>query len=166
MGTSECPSPYSLEIFYDSEVQRALADNPDIALHNFLFGWDEKNDCQKEYMDRPEPVEYWYCIECHRVYEVQAIPRGRWLRVFKKTTGVASGDYSKWKQIYVMPEVETDAATEKDYEIRLSDYLRQHDSVLYYLSPDETVACAIDKASSKVLFSYVLEDSWYPSAEG
>ena len=30
MGTTDCPSPYSLEIFYDSEIQNALINDPDI----------------------------------------------------------------------------------------------------------------------------------------
>jgi hypothetical protein len=65
-----------------------------------------------------------------------------------------------------MPETATYAATEVAPEISLSDYLRQHDSVLYYLSPDETVAHVVDKASSQILLSYVLEDFWSPSAKG
>ena len=166
MGTTDCPSPYGLEIFYDSEIRNALINDPGITVHNFLLGWDEKHECQREYMDRNEPVDYWYCLECHRVYEVQAIRSGRWLRVYNRSGADVPVSFDGWKQIWVMPETATYAATEVAPEISLSDYLRQHDSVLYYLSPDETVAHVVDKASSQILLSYVLEDFWSPSAEG
>lgn len=71
--------------------------------------------------------------------------------------------FDGWKQIYVLTDLETDRATEKDWGIRLLDFLQQHDTIRYYLSPDERIVHAVDKASSKVLYSYVLEDSWSPS---
>ena len=160
MTKTECPSPCSLDAFYKEEADRAIHDDPAIALHDFLSGWDERNDCQHEYMDRPEPVDYWFCPVCKRVYEVQNIPHGRWLRIYKKTNIPVSESFDGWKQIYVMPDAETDAAMEEEWEIHLSDYLKQHDSVLYYLSPDETIIHAVEKSSSKVLYSYELEDSW------
>lgn len=165
MTKTNCPSPCSLDIFYKEEVDRAINEYPAIALHNFLSGWDERNDCAKEYMDRPEPVDYWYCPVCKRVYEVQYTPGGRWLRIYKKADNLVAESLEGWKRIYVMPDEETDAATEEDWEIRLSDYLQQHDAVLYYLSPDEKIAHAVDKTTAKILFSYELEDSWSPSIE-
>lgn len=165
MTKTFCPSPCTLDIFSKEEIDKAINEEPFIALHNFLEGWDEKNDCKKEYMDRPEPVDYWFCPVCKRVYEVQNIPHGRWLRIYKRSCVPTPENFDDWKQIYVLTDVETDQATEVDWEIKLSDYLRQHDSVLYYLSPDEKTAHAVDKATSKVLFSYVLEDSWSSSAK-
>lgn len=163
LGTSDCPSPYSLEIFYESEIMGALTDDPEISLHNFLLGWDEKNERQREYKNRPEPVNYWFCPTCKRVYEVQVHIGGRWLRVYKKASPAVSNICDSWKRIYVMPEVETDAATEKEFGILLSEYLQQHDSIQYYLSPDETVIHAIDSATKTVLFAYILEEAWSPS---
>ena len=84
MTKTSCPSPCSLDIFYDAEVDKAICEDAAITLHSFLSGWDERNDCAKEYMDRPEPVDYWYCPACKRVYEVQYKPGGRWLRIYKK----------------------------------------------------------------------------------
>ena len=164
MGTSECPSPYSLDIFYDSEIQSALADDPCLKLNDFLTGWSEKEGCQRNYQHRKTPVEYWYCTECHRVYEVQAIPRGRWLRIYNRSDTVIDADYSTWKKIFVMPDTVTDASTEENWEITLDDYLKQHDSVRYYLSPDETIVLAEDSKSLKPLFCYRLEDAWSPPA--
>lgn len=114
-------------------------------------------------MERNEPVEYWFCPVCKRVYEVQSITCGRWLRIYKKLDNIVSEDFNTWSQIYVISDMDVYAVYEKYPEILLSDYLQQHDSVLYYLSPDERIVHAVDKASSKVLYSYVLEDSWSPS---
>ena len=139
MTKTSCPSPCSLDIFYKEEIDRAIYEDPSITLHSFLSGWDERNDCAKKYMDRPEPVDYWCCPACKRVYEVQYIPGGRWLRIYKKANDPVAESFEGWTRIYVLPDVETDAATEKDWEIHLSDYLLQHDSIRYYLSPDEKI---------------------------
>ena len=165
MTKTSCPSPCSLDIFYKEEIDRAIYEDPSITLHSFLSGWDERNDCAKKYMDRPEPVDYWCCPACKRVYEVQYIPGGRWLRIYKKANDPVAESFEGWTRIYVLPDVETDAATEKDWEIHLSDYLLQHDSIRYYLSPDEKIVHAVDKTTKKVHFSYELEDSWSPSAD-
>ena len=165
MTKTSCPSPCSLDIFYKAEVDKAIHEVPSITLHSFLSGWDEGNDCAKAYMDRPEPVDYWYCPACKRVYEVQYIPGGRWLRIYKKVDISVADCFEGWSQIYVLPDVETDSATEENWEVHLFDYLQQHDNVRYYLSPDEKIVHAIDKTMAKALFSYELEDSWCPSAE-
>ena len=166
MYTSDDPSPYILDIYYKVEADKAINDDPEITLHNFMLGWDEKNNCQREYMERPAPVDYWFCPVCKRVYEVQYIPGGRWLRIYHHSDGVVPENFKGWKQIYFMTDTEVYAATEKDWELRLSDYLQQHDAVLYYLSPDEKIVHAVDKAAAKVLFSYELEDAWSPTAGG
>lgn len=160
MTKTDCPSPCSLNIFYKKEVDDAIRSDSDIMLHNFLSGWDEKNDCKHTYMNRTEPVDYWFCPTCKRVYEVQNIPHGHWLRIYKRIRSVTITDIENWIPIYVMPDVETDAATEEKREILLSDYLKQNHSVQYILSPDEKVVCAIDSASNKILYSYKLEDIW------
>ena len=105
MTKTRCPSPCSLDIFYKAEVDKAIYEDPSIALHSFLSGWDERNDCTKEYMDRPEPVDYWYCPACKRVYEVQYIPSGRWLRIYKKADIPVADSFESWTQIYVLPDV-------------------------------------------------------------
>ncbi len=165
MYTSDDPCPYIVDIYYKAEVDNAISDDPDITLHNFMLGWDEKNDCQREYMERPEPVEYWFCPVCKRVYEVQNIPGGRWLRIYKRSNDEDSDHINDWKQIYVITDTDVYEVYEENSDILLSDYVQQHDDVLYYLSPDEKIVHAVDKATAKVLFSYTLEDSWSPSAE-
>lgn len=163
MYTSDDPCPYILDIYYKVEADKAINNDPEITLQNFMLGWDEKNNCRREYMERSEPVEYWFCPVCKRVYEVQGIPCGRWLRIYKKVDGIASENFREWQQIYVISDTDTYIVYEEHPDILLSDYLRQHDSVLYYLSPDEKIVHAVENASSKILFSYVLEDFWSPS---
>lgn len=166
MYTSDDPCPYIVDIYYKSEADKAISDDPAITLHNFMLGWDEKNNCQREYMDRPEPVEYWFCPVCKRVYEVQCFPCGRWLRIYKRLRVAGSDDFTGWTRIYVISDTDVYAVYEENPDILLSDYLKQHDSVLYYLSPDEKTVHTVDKATAKVVFSYELEDSWSPTAEG
>lgn len=165
MYTSDDPSPYILSIYYKVEADKAISNDPEITLHNFMLGWDEKNDCRREYMERLEPVDYWYCPVCKRVYEVQLKPHGRWLRIYRKVDAIVPSDFTGWKQIYVITDYDMFNVYENCPDILLSEYLQQHDSVLYYLSPDEKTAHAVDKVSSKVLFSYVLEDFWSSSAK-
>ncbi len=165
MYRSDDPSPYIVYIYYKEEAHNAMKDNPEITLNDFLTGWDEKHDCDRDYMDRPEPVDYWFCPVCKRVYEVQYIPGGRWLRIYHRSDVAAPESLEGWKQIYFMTDTEVFDATEENWGIRLSDYLQRHDNVQYYLSPDEIIVHAVDKATEKVLFSYELEDSWSPSTE-
>ncbi len=165
MYTSDDPCPYIVDIYYKEEIDKAISDDPAITLHNFMLGWDEKNNRQREYTERPEPVEYWFCPVCKRVYEVQNTSCGRWLRIYKKSTDADSDDFTGWKQIYVISDTDVYAVYEENPKILLSDYLKQHDSVLYYLSPDEKTVYAVSKTTVKVLFSYGLEDSWSPSTE-
>ena len=164
MYKTDCPSEYSLFIYSSSEVEETLQENPAVMLIDFLTNWDSTHDRAKEYMNRKEPVEYWFCPSCKRVYEVQNIPHGRWLRIFKRVEieDPLQLDYSDWNLIYVMTDVETDHATEEDYEIGLSKYLNSHDSVQNYISPDEKTVYAIEKTTSQILYSYELEDAWLP----
>ena len=159
MGTTQCPSPFSLFVYYKDEIEQALSDDPDITLFDFLTDWDEKNKCQKEFMHRAERVDYWYCRECRRVYEVQLRPKGHWLRVYKRSDEFSVSEHSDWSQIYVMSDVETYAATEANSKIRLTDYMAKHDAVRYYLSPDETTVYVKNTEDGKILCSYSLEEA-------
>lgn len=163
MTKTDCPSPCSIAIFYKEEIDNAIRGDSSITLHDFLSGWDAKNYRPCSFMARPVPVDYWFCPACKRVYEVQNIPQGRWLRVYARTDTVVPNSFDEWKQIYVMPDVETDAATEDDFELLLSAYLKQHDGIVYHLSPEESIVCAVDRQTGSVLYSYSLEDSWSSS---
>ena len=162
---TDCPSPCSIDIFYKEEIDNAIQSDSNITLHNFLSGWDEIYACQHEFMIRPESVDYWFCPECKRVYEVQNKPQGRWLRIYQRSAPDVLTRFDEWRQIYVMPDIETDAATEENWEITLSAYLKHHSSIVCFLSPDENTACLIDRKTDKFLYCYVLEDSWFSKAD-
>ncbi len=170
LSDTDSPSPCSLDIYYESEVQAAIRNDPDTTLVDFLIDWDEKHECRREYMVRPEPVVYWYCPTCGRVYEFQAVRGRRWLRIFSRDQGTPQAtpeNLESWTRIYVMMDTETVAvmdADEDDKRTRLADYVRKYDSVRHWISPDESRACAIDKASGQVLYTYSLEDSWSPES--
>ncbi len=61
MYTSDDPCPYIVDIYYKAEADKAIGDDSEITINTFILGWDDKNNCQREYMKRPEPVEYWFC---------------------------------------------------------------------------------------------------------
>ncbi len=159
MGTSVSPSPYSLCIYYEQEIFSALADNPQILLSDFLTDWDELKGLQKKFMKRSEPVEYWYCTECHRVYETQMRIGGHWLRVYQRTECQLSNvSFEGWTRIFVFEEVETDTFLEKFPQLLLFDYIKMHEDILYLLSPDERTVVAVSAADRNVQFTYIQED--------
>ncbi|MCR5812099.1 MAG: hypothetical protein K6G34_12110 [Lachnospiraceae bacterium] len=145
MGTSISPSPYSVSVYYDREVLSAIEDNPRILLSDFLTDWDAVNGAQKSFMKRAEPVEYWYCTECHRVYETQMRSCGHWLRVYRRTESqLLNTEHQQWTRIYVFPERETDVILESEPELLLADYIRMHAQTHYCLSPEERMVVALD----------------------
>lgn len=163
MGTSNDPSPYILDIYYEDEIEYALSVDADILVNDLICDWDEKNDCKRQYRRRNVPVEYWYCIECQRVYEVHAVPEGHALRLYKRNSEANKiASYETWKRIYVLPDVDVYAANEANnwVLVTLADYLREHHSPVYYISSDETIVHALDSKTGELLFAYELEDRW------
>ena len=159
MGTSVSPSPYSLYVYYEQEVRSAIAENPKIQLSDFLSDWDEVNGEQKEFMKRSEPVEYWYCTECQRVYETQAKMGGHWLRAYQRTElQPRNVSFEGWTRIYIFKDLETDAALEEKPYLLLSDYLEMNTDVRYFIAPDERTVIAASADKQKVQFTYIQEE--------
>lgn len=159
MGSSACPSPYSIYVYYASEVNQAISENNKITLMDFLGDWDEKNNCPKQYMKRKEVVDYWYCTECKRVYECQIKIGGHWLRVYeKKKVGSDEGvDKNKCSRLYIFSEKCSDNATEDNPKILLSDFINSLETE-YYANSDETKIYALSKDSRKLLYIYEIEE--------
>jgi hypothetical protein len=151
-------------VYYQSEIEEALSDQSNLRLQDFLAGWDETNECQKQYMKRETPVEYWFCTECKRVYEVQI--HGRWLRVFQRqepSSPTLPQIDGNWKRIYVFPDTVTDTATEADADIGLSDFIKQNCFAReYHSSPDERLVVARNASTKAIEFCYRLEEQWIP----
>ena len=158
MESTLCPSPYKLIIYYKNEIDVAMQIDPNITLIDFLNNWSTLNNSPYTYMNRREPVEYWFCTQCNRVYEIQAKPLGHWLRIFKMTTDNSVNiDFNSWKQIFIFSDVDTDAATEKNINLTLNQYIDAHISKQYFLSPDESQVIV---RTDNTLTVYSLEDTW------
>lgn len=159
MGGSECPSPYNYYVYYADEVTNALADNKNLRLIDFITNWDDRQECRKEYMTRKEPVDYWYCTECKRVYECQAHSGGHWLRVYRREDDVKceTGKQSLVR-LYAFSEVHSDNTMEEKPDISLAEYVFEL-PVDFYASADETIVYAFNRNSETPIFAYVLEET-------
>lgn len=80
---TDCPSDSELFVYTEKEIQAAIAYNPDIRWFDFILNRDALRHCKRLWMLRPTEVEYWYCQECKRVYEVDA-HTGNFLRLYKR----------------------------------------------------------------------------------
>ena len=159
LGTSATPSPYSLSVYYEKEVISALEKNPDIRLSDFLTDWDAVNETQYGFMKRSEPVEYWYCPECRRVYETQPQIGGQWLRIYQRAEfSDITMSFEGWSRIFIFTEIDTDALLEVSPQLRLSEYLHKHEGLLYLLSPDEKTLVAIADDTRNVQYIYTQEE--------
>ena len=167
MYTSDDPSPYILDIYYEDEIDYALSIDADILVNDLICDWDEKNECKRQYRHRNVPVEYWFCVECQRVYEVHAVPEGHAFRLFKRNSEVnKKASYDTWKRIYVLPDVDVYEDQEaSNTPLTLAEYLSNHPSPVYYISADETTVHALDSKTGELLFAYELEHTWPQTVE-
>lgn len=157
MTNTEGPSPHRLNVFLKSEIEEALLYNPDIPLWDFYTGWDELSECRNSFQNRSEPVEYWYCTECKRIYEVQAISCGRILRCFKYVSDLTE-EYSLegLEELFILWDKEMDDFLDLGSDYRLKDYISQV-SVKHYISSDQNTIYGIDVSTNKLICKYILE---------
>ena len=59
MSTVDCPSPHVYHIYTQSEVDRALSNDPDCPYPDFHTNWDSKKD--EKHIFTSEEYSYWYC---------------------------------------------------------------------------------------------------------
>lgn len=159
MTNSVAPSQNIMNIFYKAEAVSAIQSNSLIRLWDFYTGWDEKNNCNNTFQNRTEPVEYWYCTECKRVYEVQAKSCGSILRVFCRYEA-QDCDITKilnLPEIIVLTDIEMDTLLSLNENLLLKDYLCQDKALRYFISGDEKVVYVVN--SDKVVVNiYRLEE--------
>ena len=139
MTNTQGPSKHILNVFYLEEAEIAISYDPQIRLWDFYTGWDEKGKCHNSFQNRNEPVEYWYCTECGRVHEVQAISCGKRLRtyyphVLDKKPELNSFDM---KELLVLTDLEMDKKLSEDSCLTLADYIKNNNSVKYFITEDE-----------------------------
>ena len=160
MQNSTCPSPHMLDVFYDYEIADAQHDEPELLLNDLLMGWSELNCSQKNFQQRPDRFEYWYCLGCGRVTEV-SVKLCCATRVYKRITIGNGVNSSCWRKLIVMPDVEVDSAENATMKLRLSDYLANRPyRYVVKINADETLVVVYCKLSGKLVLEYELEKVW------
>ncbi len=160
MTNTEAPSRHVVSIFYKSEAEVAIDHDPNIRLWDFYSGWDEKNGCNNSFQNRNELVEYWYCTECKRVSEVQAISCGRVLRTFAPddNNDFEFQNLSQFRELIVLKDVDMDDLLSREENMGLKEYLDRKRAAKYYLSNDESVAYIVMNEGATVM-KYTQETS-------
>ncbi len=145
MTNTVSPSQNILNIYYYKEAQEAIRTNPEIRLWDFYSGWDEKNERRNTFQNRNESVEYWYCTECKKIYEVQAVSCGKILRVYEPSDEEKKEtlDYSELDEIILLWDVEMDEILSSNEKMTLEQYLNEEKTVRYFISLDETTVYVV-----------------------
>ena len=161
MSTVACPSPHIYHVFTQAEVTAALSENPECPFWDFYTNWDSQKD--EKHLFTSEDFSYWYCTACSRMYQVQAKPRGRWVKKFHPSDNIAfltSEDIANWEKVYVYSDKVVDQITEKDFKITLPAFLN-HKKHVYecYISPCSSTIAVCDKKSKAIVKVYLLEEA-------
>ena len=146
MSNVDSPSRNLLEIYTTEEVNAALIADKDITL------WDFST------LDRP--FEYWYCTECHRIHKVdnslgRCILRYKPISVSDDPVGLISVP-PDWSELYVITDAELDAVTERDFNIKLKEYLPTLPRKVM-LSPDQNLAIVYNSGNGAEIKRYESE---------
>lgn len=159
MTNTEDPSQHLLNVFLRSEIDKTLSYNPNICLWDLYTGWDELAECDNSYQNRSEPVEYWYCTKCKRIYEVQAISCGKILRCFKPVSDLKE-EYSLdgFEEMFIMWDQEMDDIICKDRNYLLKDYIEKPSLIKNFISHDQKIIYGINMKTKKLLCKYILEN--------
>lgn len=154
MTNTEAPSKNRLNIFYLKEAEAAIEKNSQIRLWDFYTGWDEKNECKNSFQNREEPVEYWYCPKCKRVYEVQAKSLGRIVRAFAvENKNIANERPAQEKEeLIVLFDTEMDELLTNNEMMTLAEYLKTNRAERFYISADANLVYVVknDQGISRV----------------
>ncbi len=160
MTDTNGPSPHLLNVFLRSEIDKALSYNPNICLWDLYTGWDELTECDNSFQNRSEPVEYWYCTECKRIYEVQAISCGRILRCFKSVADFTEEyNLNGFEELFILWDKEMDDVICKDRYYLLKDYIERTFTIKFFISSDQKTIYGLDVPTNKLICKYILEES-------
>lgn len=157
MTNTEAPSKHELKVFYRSEAEVAIQNNPLIRLWDFYSGWDDKNNCEESFQSRGEPVEYWYCTECKRVHEVQAASCGKILRSYIPQTGDNRDiDYRSLEELILLTDIEMDELLSTCETMTLKEYINRDTPIKYYITDNETIVYIVK--NGQVSGYYICEE--------
>ena len=146
MSSVDCPSPNIIHVFEENEVKKALKDNPAIRL------WDFRSMRRK--------YEYWCCTDCRRIHQVN-VETGycvlRYTPIGKSEDQIGiMGIPADWQELYVITDVELDDVTERNFSIKLTEYLPKVKRRVM-LSPDQQTAIIFDSETGVELERYIAE---------
>lgn len=146
MSSVDCPSPNIIHIFEEKEVKNALKENPSIGLWEF-------RSIRRKY-------EYWFCTDCKRVHQVD-VETGycvlRYTPIGKSEDQIGiMGIPADWQELYVITDAELDDVTERDFSIKLIEYLPIVKRRVM-LSPDQQTAVVFDTGTGIELERYIAE---------
>ncbi|MCD8295253.1 MAG: hypothetical protein LUE27_08440 [Clostridia bacterium] len=159
MHDTDDPSEYVLEVYTGSEIEDALKYNPDLLWFHLLQGWDEKQQCMKQYMHHPEAF-YWYCTKCKRVTEVD-VQALHGTRVYKRIAKIPKGCDESWDTLYAVREVDIFPYTDANDDLTEDEYInRIPHKYSYKISPDKSRVIAYDN-EGKPAFEYALEREYH-----
>ncbi len=154
MSNSTCPSPCQLYVYTEKEVQDAIAYCPDLGWFDFIGGWDPLTESRRNYYQRDEKMEYWYCPKCKRVHEVE-VKTGRVMRIYKRTKRIPAEamvtSLCVYRKVQVYPYTEELGNPPLDWIVHHVPH-----KYSYKISEDETKVTAYD-SEGKPAFAYALE---------
>ena len=161
MSTVDCPSPHVYHVFTQAEVAAALNKSADCLFWDFYTNWDSEKD--EKHLFTSEEYSYWYCTVCGRAYQVQATPRGRWVKKYRPsedTSFLTGEDIIGWEKLYVYSDRVVDRITEKNFKITLSEFINHKNHVHEcYISPCASTVAVCDKKTHAIVKVYLLEES-------
>lgn len=158
MSNTMAPSKNNLNVYYICEAKEAIQNNPNIKLWDFYTGWDEINNCKDSFQKRDEDVEYWYCTECKRLYEVQAVSCGKILKTYEpcENKDIIMPDILCLDELIFLWDVEMDELLSKNDKMTLTEYLAQTTFPKYYISKDKKTIYVVDNVGCVRFYKQVL----------
>ena len=106
--------------------------------------YTENNNCYDSFKKRKEPVEYWYCTECKKIYEVQAVSCGKIMRVYEPCDVEEKEiDFSSLKELLLLWDVDMDEILSSNEKMTLEQYLKKEKTIEYYISLDERMVYVV-----------------------
>ena len=100
---------------------------------------------------------------CGRMYQVQAQPQGRWMKKFRLADDISfltDEDIVNWEKLYVYSDEVVDQITEKDFTIKLADFIN-YKKHLYdcYISGCGSTIAVCKRKTKEIVKVYLLEEA-------
>lgn len=154
-----CPSPHRLKISFLSDINKAIAENPELTLWDYYTEWNSVENKQQNYDSHSKAIEYWYCTSCKRVYLVEAVPCGKWLKVYKPSYE-ANGIFmpsQEYDYAVALWDMKMDELLENSPGLLMKDFIASNPQRIA-IGNQGTVAYMYDGVDNTVTLIYKLEN--------